>query len=199
MDPKLPSTICISCSIFRSELQTLQKRGDLDIPVRFLPSMLHLDPQKLERRLSDLLEETRKSARQVLLLYGDCHPAMHDQEILPGVARIKGLNCPEILLGKDDYRNLLKEGVFFLMPEWTVRWREIFEDELGLIGDVARDLMGEMHTRLLYLDTGIMPIPEKHLRAISEYTGLSWDVIAVGGDHFLEAILSTLEEFRDEP
>ncbi|MBS1251658.1 MAG: hypothetical protein MAG451_00691 [Anaerolineales bacterium] len=84
------------------------------------------------------------------------------------------------------------------MPEWTVRWREIFRDDLGLTAEVARDFMDEMHTRLLYLDTGIMPVPEKHLQAVSAYTGLPWEVVTVESDHLLDAILSTLEELNHE-
>ncbi|MFQ5435841.1 MAG: DUF1638 domain-containing protein, partial [Anaerolineae bacterium] len=147
---------------------------------------------------SDLLQEERQQAQQVLVLYGDCHPDMHQQERLPGVARIEGLNCPEILLGQERYRALRKEGVFFLMPEWTVRWREIFQDELGLSREVARDFMGEMHTRLLYLDTGIMPLPQKHLRAVSDYTGLPWEVMAVAPDQLLDGILNKLKELNND-
>jgi len=192
------STICIACSIFRGELQTLQERGELvDLPVRYLPSMLHMDPAKLARRLGALLEEEHRSPRKVLLLYGDCCPDMHLHEALPEVARTEGINCPEILLGRERYRSLRKEGVFFLMPEWALRWKEIFQDELGLTAEVAHDFMGEMHTRLLYLDTGIMPVPETDLQRISEFTGLPWETMAVEPDHLKDALLSKLEELND--
>jgi len=185
-------TVCIACSIFRSELRALEARGELSVPVRFLPSMLHLEPEALERRLGDELDSAAGSGERALVLYGDCHHGMLDQVSRSGVARVQGLNCPEILLGRERYRALRKEGVFFLMPEWTIRWREIFVDDLGLNREVAQEFMREFHTRLLYLDTGVMPFPEEHLEAVSDHTGLPWTVERVEPDRLGEAVRNAL-------
>ncbi len=193
MNPADPRTICIACAIFRSELEALRERHDFNLPTRYLASMLHLEPEKLEQKLETLLQNTQTDGSQVLLLYGDCHPYMHEQTQRAGVSRIHGLNCPEILLGREQYRILRKEGVFFLMPEWTIRWKDIFQNELGLNTEVARDFMQDLHTRLLYLDTGTIPIPTDHLEAVSEFTGLPWDILPVSTGPLLEAIRAALE------
>ena len=185
--------VCIACSIFRSELAALGERGDIDFPIHYLNSMLHMRPDELRHRLEPLLDDTRRNGANVLLLYGECHPHMDETESEPGVDRVTGRNCVEILLGPDQYRTLRGEGVFFLMPEWTMRWREVFESELGLVGENARDFMKEMHTKLLYLDTGQIPVPTEHLQAASDALGLSWEVMRVGPDHLLAAIRESLE------
>lgn len=199
MNQKPSNIVCIACSIFRHELEALKDRGDLNLTIRYLDSMLHMDPAKLHLLLDSLLQSELKKGRQVLLLYGDCHAYMREQETMSGVERIRGINCPDILLGHDKYRFLRKQGAFILLPEWTLRWREIFQGELGLNEEVAKDFFAEMHTKLLYLDTGRMPIPIEQLRELSDYTGLSYEIMPIGPDHMLTTILKAIVKMeRDE-
>ena len=39
--------VCVACGVFEAELRSLQERGELPYPVRFLDSMLHMKPEKL--------------------------------------------------------------------------------------------------------------------------------------------------------
>ena len=185
---------CISCSIFRNEIQLLQDHGAIDFPIHYLSSMLHLYPEKLKTQLEAQIAREEEQGHSVLLLYGDCHPDMHKQEAVPGVERIEGMNCPAILLGKDYYKRLQKEGVFFLMPEWTKRWLEVFQNNLGLSAEIAPEFMNEMHSRLVFLDTGITPVPKKHLKDISKYTNLPYEVLKVDLDNLKNSITKTLEK-----
>jgi hypothetical protein len=97
-------------------------------------------------------------------------------ENLPGVARTRGVNCCSLLLGRAAYRELLRAGVFFLLPEWVARWEEVFARELGLNRENARTLMQEMHCRLVYLDTGLVPVPTGVLHACAAFCGLPCEV-----------------------
>ena len=120
--------------------------------------------------------------------------------LLP-VAIEAGFNCLwacEVNVTAMDYRALRRERVFSLLPEWTLRWREIFEEELDLSGDISKDLMREMHSKLLYLDTGQLPLPDKYLREASDVLGLPWEVLRVGPEHLLAAINSTLKRMRED-
>ncbi|MDP2875912.1 MAG: DUF1638 domain-containing protein, partial [Holophaga sp.] len=132
----------------------------------------------------------QRQGHEVVLGFGDCCARMLEMQAEAGITRTQGINCCEILLGKDRYRALRKEGIFFFLPEWAHRWQEVFEKELGLNATNARDLMRDMHTRLIYLDTGLVPIPTHELQAASEYTGLPWETMAVN----LEALRSNLEK-----
>ncbi len=185
--------ICVACGILRHELEALRVRGDIDFPIRYLDSMLHMTPQRLRNLLDSILTDQRKTNCKILLLYGDCHAYMYDQESLPGVCRVRGRNCAEIILGPDLYRTLWKEGAFIFLPEWTMRWREIFDKELGLHGETVRDFMKEMRTKLTYVDTGVIPVPSEDLQAASSAMGLPWEVIRVGTDRLLAAIREAVE------
>ncbi len=184
--------VCIACSIFKSELRELTQRGDIQFEIRYLNSMLHMQPEKLHHRLDTIINGQLTQGKKVLLLYGACHAFMGQQEALSGVYRIKGSNCFEILLGRDTYRELCQEQVFMLLPEWIGRWKEIFELELGLKGHLAKDFMQTMLSRLIYIDTGSTPINMQHLNAMSDYFGLTVEIRKVGLEHFLKAIRETL-------
>ena len=185
--------ICVACSVFRRELQSLQKEGRIGFPIRYVDSMLHMQPLVLCRRLDALLGKILEEGSTVLLVFGECHNHMSECESHPRVRRVKGRNCMEIVLGPDQYEALSDEGVFFLMPEWARRWREVFEKELRLQAGIAKDLMRGMHTKLVYLDTKQIPAPLEHLADASEALGLPYEVLPVDLEHLLGGIREALE------
>ncbi len=187
--PMKASPTCIACSIFRREIEALQAAGALAASVRYLSSMLHMVPEQLEAQLRRILEAERAQGHEVVLGFGDCCAHMLELQSSPGATRTEGINCCEIILGRERYRQLRKEGAFFFLPEWAHCWRRIFEHELGLSCENAQSLMRDMHTRLVYLDTGLVPVPEQEMREASEFTGLPWEILPVD----LEALRSSLE------
>ncbi|WP_306600363.1 DUF1638 domain-containing protein [Geothrix sp. 21YS21S-2] len=184
-----PGRVCLSCSIFRREIQALQAAGRFSLPVDYLSSMLHMNPGLLEARLRIALEAVQGGDRDVVLVYGDCCGHMEAFAAGPGTARTEGLNCCEIVLGRETYRKLRREGAFFLMPEWTLAWKRVFEGQLGLLGPCAKAFMQEMHTRLIYLDTGVLPVPHRELEEAGAYMGLPVEILPVS----LEPLRASLE------
>lgn len=190
----MTTPLCLACSILRREIEALQASLGSKLEVRYLGSMLHMTPELLDRQLAAILAAERATGRAVVLAYGDCCPRMLDYQDAPGTARTEGINCCELILGRDRYHALRKEGVFFLMPEWALRWRHIFEEELGLTPANARNLMGEMHRRLVYLDTGLVPVPTEALEQAAEYTGLPWSVLPVDLEPLRTRLLASLAQ-----
>jgi hypothetical protein len=182
--------LCISCSIFRKEIEALQASGQLELPVEYLNSMLHLIPAKLETRLQEALgaARTQDPTRDVVMAYGDCCGHMDTFESEPGTARTEGINCCEIVLGQEAYRRLRREGAFFLMPEWALSWKKVFVSQLGLLGPCAKAFMQELHSKLIYLDTGILPVPHAELQEASEYMGLPVEILPVSLDPLLASL-----------
>ncbi len=152
--------------------------------------MMHMHPERLASSLQSVLDGELKQEHGVVLIYGDCCPRMTALEAMPGVVRTRGKNCCELLLGSEEYRRLSHEGVFFLIPEWAQRWKEIFTKELGLNRDNAASLMQEMHRKLTYLDTGLAPVPENALKECAAYCGLPYEVRPVS----LERLGAAVEE-----
>ena len=190
----LNPTVCIACSIFKKEVELLKQKNHLNLPVTFLDSMMHLEPEKLHRLLETHLVEAQKKGNQVLLLFGECHPFAQEQSSLPGVSRTNGNNCIEILLGKKRYRELRKKGYFFLLPDWALKWKETYLTNPTQKGENSLELMAEKHSKLVYLDTGLTPVPKDDLKAFSEYSGLPWEVMKVNLEPLKKAIRESLDK-----
>jgi hypothetical protein len=184
--------VMICCSVLQAEVESLREAHWPDQKLIFLPSMRHIHPEKLASSLESALDAELKQGYGVVLIYGDCCTRMTALEGLPGVVRTRGKNCCELLLGPEEYRRLSHEGVFFLIPEWACRWKEIFTKELGLNRDNATSLMQEMHSKLMYLDTGLAPVPGKELHECAEYCGLPCEVLRVSLGHLHSAIEEAL-------
>lgn len=182
----------ISCSIFREKLEKLMAEGRISADVTYLPSMLHMYPEKLETELEKQFGNSKLHSKTVLL-YGDCCPHMLDFEKRPKTARTSGINCCEIILGSALYKKMRSEGKFFLIREWAVRWKEIFEIELGLKGENAVSFMKEMHTGLVYIDDGADAPPFGILEEISAYSGLAYEIVKISGDQLLENLKSAID------
>ncbi len=173
---KPSSVVLLSCSVLAREVESLRQRFWPQVPMRALNSMLHMRPESLALRLRDALESERAKGLQVVLIYGDCCAQMGELEQWSGVARTAGKNCVELLLGAEGYRALQREEAFVLLPEWVQRWREVFALELGLTPENAASLMQDMHRKLVYLDTGVQPVPEETLAECGAYCGLPCEV-----------------------
>lgn len=185
-----PTIVMICCSVFRAEVESLWQTHWPNLALRFQDSMLHMKPERLALQLDSLVEEELNQGHRVVLVYGDCCARMAALEARLGVVRTRGQNCCELLLGHDEYRGLSHEGAFFLLPEWTRRWQDVFATELGLSHENAASLMRDMHRRLVYLDTGVVPVPDDALRACAEYCGLPWEVRPAS----LDTLRATVQE-----
>jgi hypothetical protein len=187
--------LLIACAIFASEFGRLQASLRDRFDVRFLDSMLHMVPEELDCRIGEALAGTDRPA---VLLYGDCSPHMREFARSPDRSRTAGCNCIEILLGSERYRDLRRNGAFFLMPEWAQRWEEVFKQHLGL-GDpaLARDFMRDSARELVYLDTGSGPLPGELLEEISLFLGLPVRVERTGLDGLETALRTAVDGAAD--
>lgn len=157
----------VCCSVMKHEVAAILAQDFPDIEAVFLDSMLHMHPKLLEQTLESKLREL---ACPALVIYGDCSPAMHSLEDRFVCARTTGVNCCELLLGHERYLADRNGQAFLLLPEWTKRWKEVFQKELGFKDmELARSFMHEYRTSIKYIDTGFVPVPEDTLREISDF------------------------------
>ena len=190
---KYTNITCISCSIFRDELNKVLSEAEIEIPVKYINSMLHLEPEKLREALDTKIDGEIRCGKEILLLFGDCHHYMDSYKSNSAIKRVCGVNCIEILIGKEKYQELTKDGAFFFINEWSIRWREIFESQLGLNENIAKSFMQDMHKYLLYINTGLHPVPTKLMDEASEYLGLSWKILDTDTETLKYSLLKTLQ------
>ena len=188
------NTVWLSCGVVRAEMEELQRRGLIEGELIFLDSMLHMDPPQLEAKLAAKLEHKKGNVGCLVLVYGDCSAHMLDLVRRFHVGRVSVINCAQLLVGRERYRQLMREEAFLVLPEWAQRWEHIMKSELGLNKAVAHDLMGENRGVIVYLDTGLVPVPVRNMQEFSSYTGLPWRVEKIPLDNFLEALLTARAE-----
>ena len=191
-------TVCIACSVFKPELTRLKEKGLIDFPVRYLNSALHMKPAVLHEHMSALVDKERNHGHEVLLIYGDCQPHIVDITSKKGVTRVSGIHCVEILVGKKMYKKLINDRVFCLLPEWADRWRELLFKLLDADPVTTVDIMKEIHRKLVYLDTGVYPIPHEKLKACSQHFKLPYEVLRGNLDH-LDKIIQVAKNKLNNP
>ena len=182
-------TVWICCGVLQAELKHLHDSGRIDGEIMTLDSMLHMDPHKLESALTGELERLRHNDLHGVLVYGDCCSGMLDLVKKFNMGRVNAINCPQMLLGRARYRELMHDQAFMFLPEWAIRWKEIFECELGLNRNVARDFMRDNRREIVYLDTGLAELPLRAMEECSAYTGLPWRSEEVKLDNLLSLLL----------
>lgn len=185
---KKTSIPIIACSIFKKEIKSLIESGQITGSFTFVSSDLHMVPQQLDKVLEKLITPTS------LLCYGTCYSRMTEQQNKRPIHQVIGLNCCEIFLGRETYQKLRAEGAFFLLPEWTMKWEHIFKDLLGFSNsELASQFMTEMHTKFIYLNTGISTIPMDTLEAVRQYFSLPVEIIDIDLVHLKSAIAEGLK------
>lgn len=192
-----PRILVVCCSVLEKELRAIMKNRRADVDLVFPDSMLHMHPERLHREMERILAE--HPAQPCLIVYGDCHAHMENMERAPHRSRTQGVNCAELLMGNERYRNLRKEKAFLFLPEWTERWREVFQEELGFSdGALAGEFMRETRKKLVYLDTGIVPVPVETLKEISRFFGMPVETIRPTLDHLANAVEKALKRLDRE-
>ncbi|MFA6401204.1 MAG: DUF1638 domain-containing protein [Salinivirgaceae bacterium] len=186
---------CLACGVFKLEIEALASQGKLDCEITVLNSMLHMKPVMLEQEMNRLINE--KPNDRFLLLYGDCHPHMHEMQNMENVSKVAGINCCDILIGREIYRQLQKEQAFVFFPEWTHRWKEVFSYELGFTNsELGQTFMKEYRKKLVYIDTGVIPVPTETIQEISGFFGMPVEIMPVSLDIFFQGINNALQKLK---
>lgn len=184
----------IACSIIKKEIEALQQCGEISIPFQYVDSRYHMRPAKLQDMLSAAICDTLETADRVVIVYGDCCPDMHIIAKDERVHRVNYRNCITLLLGDEEYRQQMRAGAFLVQAEWLKQWQTIFLEDLGLQDSAtAKEMMRDMNKKLVYLDTGLEPIPMTDLEAFAAYVGLPWEILPVTLDKLKRAIQNELE------
>ncbi len=183
------STIWVCCGVLTAEINELLRIGKISGELLFMDSMLHMAPMDLEKNLISIIEQQITDGGKIVLVYGDCCPCMLNIVSRYNVGRVNAINCAQMLVGRQRYRELMKEESFMILPEWALRWEEVFRIELGLTKDIAHDLMRENRGSMVYLDTGLSPVPFEILAKCSEYIGLPLRIENISLDSLLMLLL----------
>jgi uroporphyrinogen-III decarboxylase len=179
------NTTCLCCGVLKAEVEHLRDEGHISSIPEFLPSSLHMNPQLLEQKLYAYIEE---HPGNIDLIYGDCCPSMLQMQERAGVKRTDCLNCAQLILGRDRYRYWITRGAFLMLPEWAHNWRRILTRDLGIRPEELPELMRSQCNCIVYLDTGVSPVPTDELEDCARFCRLPLHIEQVSLDNLAKAL-----------
>jgi hypothetical protein len=189
-----PSTRLIACGVFRPALEYL---GVEEIYPRvrssYLPSNLHLRPQDLRRQLSETITSARQRNERILCLYGTCFPDIDDFCRHQGVTKVPGFHCFEMLLGSEQYENIINEmpGTYFLERDLILNFEEYCLEPLELHDEEMRKSFFEHYERIVYLRQPSDPDLLSKANELATFLQLSLEIRDADYSH-LKKILNDL-------
>ncbi len=189
-----PSTRLIACGVFRPALEHLKLEERYPyLCYNYLPSNLHLRPQDLRKHLLDVITSARQRNERILCLYGTCFPDIDDFCRHQGVTKVPGLHCFEMLLGSEQYENIINEmpGTYFLERDLILNFEEYCLEPLELHDDEIKRLVFKHYERIVYVRQPSDPDLVSRASEVAEFLQLSLEIQDADYSH-LEQILTDL-------
>lgn len=124
-----PDLLLLGCGILRAEVKLLCDRNGWPLERRWLSPQLHGRSMQLGRSLS--LALAAHPGRDILVMYGCCHPQMDDIVRDAGTVRVPEQNCITMLLGEDVFAKEIEAGAYFLLEEWARDWEPSLKRAFG--------------------------------------------------------------------
>ncbi|MBA7475165.1 MAG: DUF1638 domain-containing protein [Dehalococcoidia bacterium] len=169
-------TCIIACKVFQPAIESLQlEKIYPNLHLVYLPSNLHLRPQKLKNRILTKLKAAQKRKERVICLYGDCFPDIEDFCQEHEVIKIPGHYCYEMLLGSDRFRQLLDEmvGTYFAEKEFIQNFEDYCVIPLELYDEEMKRYCFNHYQRLLYVRQPSDPDLVARAGEMADFIGLS--------------------------
>ncbi len=183
--------VLIACEVFADELQACLG-SDRSIEVRWIPTGLHADLNRLEREILRNLEALDPEKTDVCLLYGSgCHPEVcrFTRRFGAGVAPVK--NCIEAFCGPDAKR-LEENRTLVLTPGWVRGWPAIME-ALGWDAVDVRIHLGR-YDRILILEPGVNPLTDEEILTFFDLVQVPVEVQPLDLSRFRATVDQVLEK-----
>ena len=172
---------CImACEVFRDALHYLGiDRPDAPHRIIYLPSHLHLYPQRLRQELLQRLESGGISRAYAGCLYGKCFPDIDAVLNSRKIERIACGHCYEILLGRDVYAELMqaRPGSFFLEKTLIQDFDQLCRIPLELDDPQMRQWYFEHYQQIVYIRQPLDPDLMEEVRRIAKMLALDYKVL----------------------
>jgi hypothetical protein len=143
--------LLIGCGVLQRELERVVHERGWAVDLQLLGPALHTDLGKLERAFAGQLART--AGRDRAVFFGACHPRLDATLATHHLRRTPGVNCIELLLGRERYEAELASGTYFLLESWARTWRLALHDTFGPRPELVREVFRGAHTRMLAVRT----------------------------------------------
>lgn len=175
-----PTCKVIACEVFRTALRYLGiDRSESAPQIVYIPSHLHLYPQRLKQQLLDSLAIIDQDQTSGICLYGQCVPDI-DSVLHPlQIDRIKCSYCYEVLLGYHVHTQLMREhpGTFFLEKDCIENFDNFCRIPLELDDPQMRRWYFEHYEQIIYIHQPLDPDLSGRVQEIANFLELDLQVL----------------------
>ena len=185
----------IACAVFKPALEYLQLENRYpNLRLTYLPSNLHMKPQKLKNCLLREIAAAQKRNERVICLYGDCFPDIDDFCQQYGAVKVAGHYCYEMFLGTERFRQLIDEmtGTYFAERDLLLNFVEYCVRPLELDDKEMREYCFKQYQRLLYVRQPSDPDLVPKASEVAEFLELSLAIRDADYSHLEKRLIELL-------
>jgi len=180
--------LLVACGILSREIRLIVSARAWPIRIRFLPSRLHVDIEKLGTALQS--EVDLRDGGRLALGYGVCHPSI--DRLGKAVVRMKAQNCISMLLGEEHFHREIEAGTYFLLEEWARDWTSITRSAFGDHPTSIAAIFRSEHKSILAIRTPCSGDFATAAQEVADGLGLPLRWIDVSLEHLESILLETL-------
>ena len=179
----------ITCPIFARELAAVLAQSPAAPLVRLMDYRVHFSGAAMAREVAKGVEAARQEGAAIALLVGrECEsvPSISDMAAGCGGKLADGLNCIEIILGRERARQLQENRSTVMTPAWIEMINNSIADGHWTLED-ARINLGR-YDRIILLDFGLEPLDDEKILEFFELTQVPIEILPVSLDHFKQEV-----------
>lgn len=190
-------TRIIACGVFKPALDYLKLEDRYpNLRITYLRSNLHLIPQQLQKFLMEEIAIAQERKERVICLYGDCFPDIDKFCQHFGVTKVPGHYCHEMLLGSEQFCQILDEttGTYFTESDLVSNFQEYCLNPLELDDEEMRQYYFNHYRKLLHVRQPSDPDLENEVSQLAEFLNLSCEIMDADYSHLEKLLVALLDQ-----
>lgn len=135
-------------------------------------------------KIGEVLSQNNHESSGVLIGSASCMDL--NKDILMGMPNLKLLQqeqCMELFLNREVIYHFIRQGCYLISSGWLKNYRKQIENWGFGDTETARGFFRESMKKILWLDTQLPDDLTESIKAVSAYTGLSYETLPVGMSH----------------
>lgn len=183
----------IACPIFAKELAAVLGEGNQQPAIQFMDERVHFRPEVMRQEVDKgIATAMAKGASCALLVGRECECSKPITEITEGLnARLpEGMNCIEIILGKERAKELQENRTTVMTPAWMEMIANSIKNRHWTVED-ARINLGH-YDRIIILDFGLEPLSDETILEFFELAQVPIEILPADLDYFRQVVAGLL-------
>jgi len=189
----------IGCNSLMPEISHVIQTGNYqDVKLRSFPAVCNGCVLNNQRVTEIISEEDADSFSKIIFLVSSCRSRNEENASLNKKIEFKWLEqCFETLINLPSIYHFIKQGNYLISNGWLRNYDSHIR-EWGFEKESAHRFFNESMKKITLLESGIPGDYLENLSSLSDYMGLSFEILPVGTNHLKYFLDSLIFEWRNE-